>query len=591
MATTIRELVASFGLKPDKKSIANAEKSIINFKNVAIAAVAAIGSSKLFKTFVEEVRAMGDNLDKTSQQIGMSTAALEEFRFAAGLSGVSANEMDMALGRLQKNAFDAATGSEMMAEDFARLGIQVKDSSGNLKSAETLVAEFADGIQNLDNDSEKVALSLNLMGRSGKKLLPMFANGSKGILDMRQEMKDLGGIMGKGLIDESVALTDNLLRFDMITKGIKNTIAKFLLPVFNKALEIFIQWWKINQDIVKGKITEYMEKLSSIGRKVRDVFLSVVDVAQWVATSFIDLYNNASPAIQNLIKGVMALVAVMMLPGAPILLMIGLIALLIQDFNTWRKGGESLFGDMVAGLNMVMNWMDKNVIAMRAIKAALGAVVIGFAAFKAGAIGAFIAAKVAAVQAGIAAAAAWVAATLPLILTIGLVGALAAALGFLVYDFIAWAKGGESFLKTLNDGISNLYEELGSFPAVIAEILDTAWNSWVKFFDDIFGLADGTIEKIKNPFKSLGKAISGFFGGGGSEVTANNMSSAVATPAASMQTIQNSARSSSNVAVTVNASPGMDENALANMVASRVKEVNDQQNRSVMDAFAIEGAS
>jgi hypothetical protein len=241
----LREMLLKLGVDVDKKSEQQALSGLDKIKAAAklvAAAFAAIKSAQVFLAVTDEIRGLADEIDKTSQQLGLSAQALEEFRHAANLSGVAGREMSDTLSKLQKNAFEASTGNKTLAEDFERLGVNVMDANGQVKSAEILVAEMADGFAGLDNETEKVGLSLNLMGRAGRKLLPLLNAGSEGIAEMRQEARDLGGVFGDELIAKSVQLTDDQARLEFAMRGLKAVIATELMPGIIEVTQRMIQF-------------------------------------------------------------------------------------------------------------------------------------------------------------------------------------------------------------------------------------------------------------------------------------------------------------------------------------------------------------
>ena len=177
----LRELLLSLGVAVDKQGVANADAALGKLKKAAIVAAAAFAALKAVKgiaSITDGVAALGDTIDKTSQQLGISTDALQEWQFAAGLAGASSQEMSNSLAKLQKNAFDAATGGKEMTENFEALGIDVNDAFGEVKDANTLMTEMADGFARLTNDTKKSALAQDLMGRAGKKLNPLLNGGT-----------------------------------------------------------------------------------------------------------------------------------------------------------------------------------------------------------------------------------------------------------------------------------------------------------------------------------------------------------------------------------------------------------------------------
>src|SRR3972149_8768222 len=66
-----------------------------------------------------------DQLSKLSQKTGVSVETLSTFKHAAGLAGVSVEELAGALARLAKSSAAAADGTGAQAQAFQQLGISV----------------------------------------------------------------------------------------------------------------------------------------------------------------------------------------------------------------------------------------------------------------------------------------------------------------------------------------------------------------------------------------------------------------------------------------------------------------------------------
>ena len=173
----LREIGLALGINVDKQGEQAAVGAMDKIKKaaaLAAGAFAAFKGAKIIKGIVDEVRVMADEIGKTSTQLGFGVEALQEFRFAADLAGVSGSEFSDTVKKLQKNAFEAADGNIIFAETFKSLGVNVNDSNGELKSGEQLIIEMADGMAGLDNETERVAIAMRLMGRSGGKLCRYF---------------------------------------------------------------------------------------------------------------------------------------------------------------------------------------------------------------------------------------------------------------------------------------------------------------------------------------------------------------------------------------------------------------------------------
>src|SRR5262245_18607329 len=71
-----------------------------------------------------------DGFNQMAERTGVTTEALSELAYAAGLSDVSVEDLDKSMAKLSKNAVAAANGSKKQAEAFKTLGVSVTDADG-----------------------------------------------------------------------------------------------------------------------------------------------------------------------------------------------------------------------------------------------------------------------------------------------------------------------------------------------------------------------------------------------------------------------------------------------------------------------------
>ena len=113
-----------------------------------------------------------DRIDKMSQKIGISRQGFQEWEFILSQSGTDIEKLQMGMKTLVSQADQADKGVGKGADNFARLGISVRDATGNLKDQETLFNEVVVALQNMEDGTEKARLANELLGRSGSELMP-----------------------------------------------------------------------------------------------------------------------------------------------------------------------------------------------------------------------------------------------------------------------------------------------------------------------------------------------------------------------------------------------------------------------------------
>ena len=331
----LREIFARFGVEFDGQPLRRGEGQVASLTDRlrqlgAVVAGAAIVQGT--RAFVTEMASVGDELDKTARVIGIASQDLQSWRHAANLSGVSAGDFSNSLVRLQRMTYDAAQGNAAASDAFRALGVSVTDAGGELRPVQEILSGMADGLQALENPSERVALLNTLMGRSGARLGPLFAGGAAGVEEMRAELTALGGGASPEFIQAAADITDAFARQDLAILSLKTRLGVVLLPLIERA-------------------TEGMTKLAAGLSEVADN-THLIGAAAAVATSLLVAFKGA--AVASAVASAAAWVAAswpIILGFALIGVAIVAVTLLIEDFLAMISGGESVGSSWVDSIN------------------------------------------------------------------------------------------------------------------------------------------------------------------------------------------------------------------------------------------------
>ncbi len=166
-----------------------------------IGVVAVAGLAKFAKGSIDAADAMS----KLSQRTGIAAPMLDKFRKVAELSDTSIESLERAFPALTKNmdmAMQKAKGPAF--EAFQRLGVSVKDQSGNLRDADAVMLDIADRFQNMADGSEKAALASAVFGtRIGSELIPLLNSGGDAVRNMSTSLT-------QDFADRSAAFNDSI---------------------------------------------------------------------------------------------------------------------------------------------------------------------------------------------------------------------------------------------------------------------------------------------------------------------------------------------------------------------------------------------
>ena len=241
----LREIIARFGFQVDGAGLKKAETGIAGVLGSLRTFGAVIAGSAIVRgvnNFVKDVVRAGDELGKTSAQLGVGVTELQRWQAAAQFSGASTQEFNTGLRTFAKNALLAQQGSKQAADAFDALGVDIEDSNGTLKTSTVLMREAGLALGKIENNTERVALAQQLFGRAGTKLLPLFGKTSEELDKLLGRLDELGGGFSENAVKLSEEAADAFLDLELATTSLKSQIAEALLPGIRDSVRSFAEW-------------------------------------------------------------------------------------------------------------------------------------------------------------------------------------------------------------------------------------------------------------------------------------------------------------------------------------------------------------
>lgn len=198
-----------------------------------------------------------DRLAKASRTLGLDATDLAQLEFAAKLQGGSVESLSTGLAILAQRAGDAAEGIAVSKDSFDALGVSVVDTDGNLRSLDDLFLDLADGIADLDNETQKIDLARTLFGRGGVELLLLLDQGREGIKALKEEAGKAGvGLFTEEELAQAEEFNDSI---DTLNANLQSLLRDVLEPIQDDLIEII----KFLSDVVEG-IREWVKENPAI---------------------------------------------------------------------------------------------------------------------------------------------------------------------------------------------------------------------------------------------------------------------------------------------------------------------------------------
>ena len=185
---------------------------------------------------VFSVSKLGDSIDKGSQRMNMSAEQYQKWAYAMKLSGSSIEELREGYNQMSGQISQAVNGTKESQKAFQRLGVNLKDTKGNLRSTGDIFEDVVVSLQNMDNATERTALAYKLFGESVSKLNPLLNNNANLLREVVRTQNALGSQMSDNLVAESAKFQDAIATLGQAWPGFKNLLGETFLPIIQKVV-------------------------------------------------------------------------------------------------------------------------------------------------------------------------------------------------------------------------------------------------------------------------------------------------------------------------------------------------------------------
>ena len=213
-------------------------RAILNVRSLLGGLLAFLAIRRTFSWIQETAQGL-DEILKSRDRINATVESLQEMAYAGDLAGASWEDVAKSIAFYQKNWELARAGTGEQYEAFRRLGISLDElpiRNGRLDATAAL-SEFADRLQEIQSPAERTSLMLQLLGRSGTNLGPLFAEGSAGIRRAVDELRRIGVVFDDQTLQRAADFDDALTRMSVSLRALGQSV--FLSVADNKFSRVF----------------------------------------------------------------------------------------------------------------------------------------------------------------------------------------------------------------------------------------------------------------------------------------------------------------------------------------------------------------
>lgn len=246
------------------------------------------GVTSQITTLVSSVNSSLDTLNDFSARTGIGVEALQGYSLAAKLAGVDTEQFGAAVQRLAINIGKTPPGGEL---DKALQEINLSVGELRALAPEQQFAAIGDAIAGLPTAAERAAAAVQIFGKQGAALAPLFREGAASIEELRARADRLGIIVDQVQIDNVASMND---AFDLVratVEGITGQVIGNLAPAVTTVTEEFLKFveeWSGSQG----------QGGTGIANAITDTLLSGAEILAGVFDSFVGNFDGFAGTLE-----------------------------------------------------------------------------------------------------------------------------------------------------------------------------------------------------------------------------------------------------------------------------------------------------
>ena len=260
---------------------------------------------KALKDSIVDSAKYADEMNTLAKQTGLSTDALQEYKYMSELVDVDLDTITSSMSKLIRNMNSARKGTGDAAKAFDTLGINITTANGELRNNQEVFNEVVTALGQIANETERDSIAMAIFGKSAQDLNPLILAGGEAIAQYAQEAHDMGYVLDADAINSLNNVNDSFDRLQNVVTGVKNQLGQALAPVVEELAQKMQEWIAgIDWDEVGNKIKDIAEDIRSFFNFVSENGDTIIAVLAGIAAGF--LAWNVTEMVMGLVAAIQA---------------------------------------------------------------------------------------------------------------------------------------------------------------------------------------------------------------------------------------------------------------------------------------------
>lgn len=241
----------------------------------------------------------GDSVDKMSQKAGFSAEAWQEWDAVLQHSGSSASALIPIMKTLSVQA-------EKNNEAFQMLGITEEELA--TLSQEDLFARVIEGLQGMEEGTERTYIASQLLGRGATELGALLNTSAEDTQAMKDRLHELGGVMSDEDVKAAAQFEDSLqdmtTGFDALQRNLVSGFLPAMSQVMDGVSDIFAGDTDQGLENISAGIEAFLGNIGDVAPKILETGTSLVStLAQSIMSNLPKLISVGGEQMVALMQG------------------------------------------------------------------------------------------------------------------------------------------------------------------------------------------------------------------------------------------------------------------------------------------------
>ena len=273
---------------------------------LAALGTAAVGAASALAGLTVSASNYADDLITTSTNTHIATDELQKYSYALNFIDGDLSTLTGTMKKSTQIMGKARDGNATYTAAYEKLGVSITDTNGELRNGQDVYWEVIDALGKIENETERDAMAMTLLGKSGTELNTIIDAGSEAFKALGDEAEAMGYVMSDEAVSALGSFNDKLQQLKAGMSGLKNSAALIALPFLDdlaeKGVPILAEFSKgiqaANGDV--SKMGDVIGKgLSDVLNLVIEKLPEFIDMGVQMVNSLISGIVSSAPTIAS----------------------------------------------------------------------------------------------------------------------------------------------------------------------------------------------------------------------------------------------------------------------------------------------------